>query len=66
MIRWILVIIDDMSVIRKWARRIYYNISPIYQDDQFSRPGNEAVMAIHPRLFAAYCLRMNKTHLYTK
>jgi hypothetical protein len=54
-----------MSNIKRWART-YYNLSPIFKDIRFQKAGNEELVAIHPRLFAAYCIRMNKEKIYNK
>jgi hypothetical protein len=54
-----------MSHIRRWARA-YYNLSPIFQDNLFQKPGNEALVAINPRLFSAYLIKMTKQKVYTK
>jgi hypothetical protein len=54
-----------MSNLRRWARA-YYNLSPIFHDSLFQKAGNEALAAINPRLFAAYCIKMAKQNIYTK
>lgn len=54
-----------MSNIRRWART-YYNLSPIFKDSLFQKPGNEALVAINPRLLAAYCIKMTKDNIYNK
>lgn len=54
-----------MSNLKRWART-YYHLSPIFNHNLFNKPGNEKLVAINPRLFAAYCIKMNKDKIYTE